>query len=159
MLRDTDTAVSYNPVASPWKGNAVADALTLAVHGIRFGLGTDATRGDGFRLMDAAEAAQRLAFGARTGRLLGGGGWTWLDHATAAGADAAGLRGVTGDIAVGMAADFLARRPRRARVAAPSWDLEWELVRLDNRDQIVAVFVDGRCGCGEAGRSTGTPGS
>jgi hypothetical protein len=26
----------------------------------------------------------------------------------------------------------------------PSWDLTWELVRLANRDQIVAVFVAGR---------------
>ncbi|MCY1312983.1 hypothetical protein D9M70_634630 [compost metagenome] len=26
---------------------------------------------------------------------------------------------------------------------APSWDLTWELVRLANRDQIRAVFVDG----------------
>ena len=99
MLRDSDAAVSYNPVASAWKGNAVADALTFAAHGIRFGIGTDATRGDGFRLMDAAETAQRLAFGARTGDSSAGGGWTWLDHATAAGADAAGLRGVTGAIA------------------------------------------------------------
>jgi 5-methylthioadenosine/S-adenosylhomocysteine deaminase len=27
---------------------------------------------------------------------------------------------------------------------SPSWDLTWELVRLGNRDQIVAVFVAGR---------------
>jgi hypothetical protein len=26
----------------------------------------------------------------------------------------------------------------------PSWDLIWELVRLGNRDQIIAVFVDGK---------------
>src|SRR5579871_6576105 len=62
LLRDTGTAVSYNPVASQWKGNAVAPALLMASLGIRFGLGTDATRSDGFRLMDAAESAQKLAF-------------------------------------------------------------------------------------------------
>ena len=62
MLRDTATAVSYNPVASQWKGNAVAPATMMAALGIRFGLGTDATRSDGFRLMDAAEAAQKVAF-------------------------------------------------------------------------------------------------
>jgi hypothetical protein len=27
---------------------------------------------------------------------------------------------------------------------SPSWSLTWELVRLGNRDQIVAVFVAGR---------------
>ena len=63
LLRETDTAVSYNPVASQWKGNAVAPAQLMAALGIRFGLGTDATRSDAFRLMDAAEAAQKLAFG------------------------------------------------------------------------------------------------
>lgn len=26
----------------------------------------------------------------------------------------------------------------------PSWDLDWELVRFGNRDQIVAVFVAGQ---------------
>jgi len=58
LLRDTDTAVSYNPVASSWKGNAVAPALHMHTLGIRMGLGTDGTRSDAFRLMDAAETAQ-----------------------------------------------------------------------------------------------------
>ena len=35
--------------------------------GIRFGIGADWTCGDGFRLMDAAETAQRLAYSAQTG--------------------------------------------------------------------------------------------
>lgn len=30
MLRDYDTAVSCNPVASSWMGNAIVAALTLA---------------------------------------------------------------------------------------------------------------------------------
>ena len=63
MLRETDTAVAYNPVASQWKGNAVAPAVMMDTLGIRFGLGTDGTRCDGFRLLDAAEATQRIAFG------------------------------------------------------------------------------------------------
>ena len=37
-----------NPVASPWKGNAVAPSELLAALGIRLGLGTDGTRSDGF---------------------------------------------------------------------------------------------------------------
>ncbi len=143
LLRDSGAAVSYNPVASAWKGNAVADALTFAAHGIRFGIGTDATRGDGFRLMDAAETAARLAFGARTGDSSAGAGWTWLDHATSAGADAAGLAGRTGSVAEGMAADYLLVDLAVPEMA-PSWDLEWELVRLAGRDQILAVVVAGR---------------
>ena len=63
LLRQTGTAVAYNPVASLWKGNAIAPALQMAELGIRFGLGTDGTRADGFRLMDAAEGMQRAAFG------------------------------------------------------------------------------------------------
>src|SRR5262249_3882356 len=96
LLADTDTAVAYNPVASQWKGNAVAPAFDMALRGIRFGLGTDSTRSDGFRLMDAAEAAQKLAFAMAVGDASCGGGWTWFDHATVHGAEAAGLGRVTG---------------------------------------------------------------
>ena len=143
LLRETDTAVSYNPVATQWKGNAAANAHLMAALGIRFGLGTDGTRSDGFRLMDAAEATQRLAFGLQTGDFSAGGGWLWLEHATREGADAAGLGHITGEIAPGRRADFLLVDLDVPELT-PSWDLTWELVRLAGRDQIEAVFVDGR---------------
>jgi 5-methylthioadenosine/S-adenosylhomocysteine deaminase len=143
MLRETDTAVAYNPVASQWKGNAVAPAVMMDALGIRFGIGTDGTRCDGFRLLDAAEATQRIAFGLSIGDSSCGGGWTWLDHATTAGASAIGLGAVTGEIAVGLAADCLLVDIDRPEFT-PSWDLTWELVRFGNRDQIVAVMVGGR---------------
>ncbi|MDJ0345478.1 amidohydrolase family protein [Streptomyces sp. H10-C2] len=143
LLHDTGTAISYNPVASAWKGNAVAPATTMAEMGIRFGLGTDGTRGDAFRLVDAAEFAQRLTYGLATGDSSCGAGWTWLEHATGAGADAVGLGARTGSITAGACADFLLVDVTGPEMR-PSWDLTWELVRLANRDQITAVFVGGR---------------
>ncbi|MFD3943860.1 amidohydrolase family protein [Streptomyces sp. NPDC058579] len=143
LLAETGTAVSYNPVASAWKGNAVAPATAMAERGIRFGLGTDGTRGDGFRLADAAEFAQRLAYGLATGDSSCGAGWTWLEHATRGGADAVGLGARTGAITEGLAADFLLVDTTTPELAL-SWDLPWELVRRGNRDQITAVFVAGR---------------
>jgi 5-methylthioadenosine/S-adenosylhomocysteine deaminase len=143
MLRETDTAVAYNPVASTWKGNAVAPAVLMESMGIRFGIGTDGTRSDAFRLVDAAEANQRIAFGLSIGDSSCGGGWTWLDHATGAGADAVGLGKLTGKIAIGMAADCLLVDIDTPEFT-PSWDLTWELVRFGNRDQIVAVMVAGK---------------
>ncbi|CAM00006.1 cytosine/adenosine deaminase-related metal-dependent hydrolase [Saccharopolyspora erythraea NRRL 2338] len=143
LLADSGAAVSYNPVASGWKGNAVAPAALMAASGVRFGLGTDGTRGDGFRLTDAAELAQRLAFGLHNGDSSCGGGLTWLRHATAGGADAVGLGSVTGAVEAGRAADFLLVDLRVPELC-PSWDLPWELVRLANRDQITAVVVAGR---------------
>jgi 5-methylthioadenosine/S-adenosylhomocysteine deaminase len=143
MLRETDTAVAYNPVASAWKGNAVAPAVLMGSLGIRFGIGTDGTRSDGFRLVDAAEAAQRIGFGLAIGDSSCGGGWSWLDHATAAGAKAIGLGATTGRIAVGFAADCLLVDIDTPEFT-PSWDLTWELVRFGNRDQIVAVMVAGK---------------
>jgi 5-methylthioadenosine/S-adenosylhomocysteine deaminase len=143
MLQRTDTAVAYNPVASAWKGNAVAPAMLMEAMNIRFGIGTDGTRSDGFRLMDSAEATQRIAFGLAIGDSSSGGGWTWLDHATGAGADAIGLGRVTGMIATGLAADCLLVDIDTPEFT-PSWDLTWELVRFGNRDQIAAVIVDGR---------------
>ncbi len=143
LLRETDTAVAYNPVASLWKGNAVAPALQMAALGIRFGLGTDGTRADGFRLMDAGEGLQRAGFGLATGDSSCGGGWLWLDRATTGAAHAAGLSGVTGSIAEGHAADFLLVDLDRPEFT-PSHDLMWELVRYGNRDQIDAVFTAGQ---------------
>lgn len=143
LLADTGTAVSYNPVASAWKGNAVAPATMMAALGIRFGIGTDGTRGDGFRLLDAAESAQRLAYGLASGDSSCGGGWTWLEHATAGAADAVGLGGHTGQIAPGLAADYLLVDVTAPELQ-PSHDLTWELVRLAGRDQITAVAVDGK---------------
>ena len=142
ILRDTGSAVAYNPVASVWKGNAIAPALQMHALGIRIGLGTDGTRADGFRLMDAAESLQRAGFGLSTGDSSCGGGWLWLDAATRIAAAAARLEAITGRIAPGLAADFLLVDLDRPEFT-PSHDLIWELVRYGNRDQIDAVFTNG----------------
>ena len=143
LLARTDTAVAYNPVASTWKGNAVAPAEMMAELGIRFGIGTDGTRSDAFRMIEAAETLQRIKFGLGVGDFSTGGGWTWLDHATHRAADAIGLNDVTGQIAVGYAADLLVVDISGPEFT-PSWDLDWELVRFGSRDQIVAVLTLGR---------------
>ncbi|TDT42731.1 cytosine/adenosine deaminase-related metal-dependent hydrolase [Streptomyces sp. BK208] len=157
LLADTGTAVSYNPVASAWKGNAVAPATAMAERGVRFGTGTDGTRGDGFRLADAAEFAQRLAYGLATGDSSCGAGWTWLERGTHGGADAVGLGAVTGTVERGKAADFLLVDVDTPELAL-SWDLPWELVRRGNRDQITAVFVAGSLRMWQ-GRPTGWDGA
>jgi len=143
LLRDSGSAVAINPVASQWKGNAVAPTGLLAAMQVRLGLGTDGTRSDGFRMMDAGEANQRIAFGLASGDSSCGGGRLWLDLATRGGADAAGLGAVTGSVEIGKAADFLLVDLDVPELT-PSWDLSWELVRLAARDQIVSVHVGGR---------------
>lgn len=135
--------VSYNPVASQWKGNAVAPALDYAQRRVRMGLGSDNTRLDGFRMMDAAENCQRIAHGLRVLDFTCGSGWTWVEAATRGGADAAGLGKVTGTLEPGRAADFLVLDMTAPEVV-PSWDFEWELVRAYDRDQVMLVAVDGR---------------
>ena len=152
MLRATDTAVAYNPVASMWKGNAVAPALDYAARGIRVGLGSDATRNDGFRMIDAAEACQRIAFGMPRDDFSCGAGWRWVHAATQGGADAALLGDETGALAPGRKADFLLLE-RGGPEVRPSWDLTWEIVRFYDRADILATFVDGEP-VQIAGRST-----
>lgn len=142
LLADSGAGVAYNPVASAWKGNAVLDALQLHERGVPFALGTDGTRYDAFRLLDAAESAQRLTCGLARGDSSCGGGWMWMDHGTHLGARAAGLQGSTGAIAEGLAADFLLLDLDVPEMQ-PSWDLTWELVRLADRSQVEAVFVQG----------------
>ena len=143
LLRDSGCAVAINPVASQWKGNAVASTGLLAALEVRLGLGTDGTRSDAFRLMDAGEANERLTAGLANGDSSCGGGRLWLDLATAGGADAAGLGAVTGRIEVGKAADFLLVDLDVPELT-PSWDLRWELVRLAARDQVTSVHVGGQ---------------
>ena len=143
LLRDSGSAVAINPVASPWKGNAVAPSELLAALGVRLGLGSDGTRSDGFRMMDAAETNQRLAFGLASGDAVCGGGQLWLDMASRGGADAARLGALTGAVALGQAADFLLIDLDVPELT-PSWDLRWELVRLASRAQIESVHVQGR---------------
>lgn len=143
LLARTGAAVSYNPVASAWKGNAVAPALLMAEMGIRLGLGTDGTRCDAFRLVDAAENTQKLAFSLSVGDPSCGGGECWLHMGSSGGADVLGLGAVTGSIRPGLAADFLLVDTAVPEFT-PSWDLAWELVRFGNRDQIEGVFVNGK---------------
>ena len=143
LLNDSGGAVSYNPVASSWKGNAVAPALLMHELGMRVGLGTDGTRSDAFRLLDAAETAQRLTAGTTVGDSSSGGGWTWLEQGLRGGADAVGLSGKVGEISPGAFADLLVV-DLDVPEFVPSWDLGWELVRIANRDQIEAVIVDGK---------------
>lgn len=153
LLDRRGAAVSYNPVASQWKGNAVAPALHFAQRKIRMGLGTDNTRLDAFRMMDAAENCQRIAHGMSVLDFSCGGAWTWVDAAMRGGADACGLGAVTGSLEVGKAADFLVLDMTAPEVV-PSWDFEWELVRAYDRDQVKAVAVEGRVVMRE-GRATG----
>ncbi|WGW12813.1 amidohydrolase family protein [Saxibacter everestensis] len=143
LLMDSGGAVAYNPVASSWKGNAVAPALLMHELGVRVGLGTDGTRSDAFRLLDAAETAQRLTVGTNVGDSSSGGGWTWLEQGLRGGADAVGLAGMVGEITPGAHADLLVV-DLDVPEFVPSWDVPWELVRIANRDQIEAVIVDGR---------------
>lgn len=111
--------------------------------GVRMGLGTDGTRSDAFRLLDAAETAQRLTHALATGDSSAGGGWTWLETGLQGGADAVGLAGRVGVIAPGAYADLLVLDLRVPELV-PSWDPMWELVRLGNRDLIESVIVHGR---------------
>jgi len=142
LLRASDTAVAYNPVACMWKGNAVAPALDYMNRGIRVGLGSDATRNDGLRMIDAAESCQRLAFGMPRDDFSCGGGWRWVHAATQGGADAALLGNDVGALAPGRKADFLLLDCRGPEVR-PRWDFTWEIVRFFDRADILATFVEG----------------
>jgi 5-methylthioadenosine/S-adenosylhomocysteine deaminase len=143
LLRRSGTAISYNPVASQWKGNGVAPALAYAARGVRMGIGSDVTRCDGFRALDAAESCQRVAHALPVIDFSCGAAWTWVDAATRGSADACGHGTKFGSLIGGQAADFLVL-DMEGPETWPSWDFEWELVRYYNRDQIEAVVINGK---------------
>ncbi|MEM9370617.1 MAG: amidohydrolase family protein [Pseudomonadota bacterium] len=143
LIAETNTATSYNPLASVWKGNAVAPALRFAQRGVRFGVGSDTTSADAFRNLMAAEACQRVEHGLPVADFSCGAAWTWVDAATVGGASATGGDGKHGPLQAGMAADFLILDMMQPE-CLPSHDFEWELVRYYNRDQIEAVVIAGQ---------------
>ena len=143
LIIETDTATSYNPLASIWKGNAVAPALRFAQRGVRFGIGSDTTSADGFKNLMAAETCQRIEHGLPVADFSCGAAWTWVDAATSQGAAATGAKGDHGLLKEGHAADFLIL-DMMVPECLPSHDFEWELVRYYNRDQVDAVVVNGR---------------
>lgn len=143
LIVKTDTATSYNPLASVWKGNAVAPALRFAQRGLRFGIGSDTTSADGFKNLMAAEACQRIEHALPVADFSCGAAWTWVDAATSQGAAATGGAGEHGALTVGQAADFLVLDMMHPE-CLPSHDFEWELVRYYNRDQVDAVVINGR---------------
>ncbi|MDB5532396.1 MAG: Cytosine deaminase [Hyphomicrobiales bacterium] len=152
LLQETDTAVAYNPVACIWKGNAVAPALDYMTRGIRVGLGSDGTRNDGFRMLDAAEACQRIAYGMPRDDFSCGAGWRWVHAATQGGADSILMGDEIGALSPGRKADFLILDCSGPEVR-PCWDFTWELVRQYDRADILATFVDGEPVC-IGGKST-----
>lgn len=143
LIAHTGAAVAYNPVACIWKGNGVSPALEYIHRGIRVGLGSDATRNDGFRMIEAAETCQRIAFGQPNDDFSCGAGFRWIHAATQGGADACGLGSKTGALVAGRQADFLILDSSVPEVL-PSWDLTWELVRYYDRADILATVVDGK---------------
>ncbi len=143
LIIQTDTATSYNPLASVWKGNAVAPAMRFAQRGVRFGIGSDTTSADGFKNLMAAEACQRLEHGLPVADFSCGAAWIWVESATSQGARATGGGEDHGSLSAGMAADFLVLDMMHPE-CLPSHDFEWELVRYYNRDQVDAVVINGK---------------
>ena len=142
LLASSNTPVSYNPLASIWKGNAVAPALAFQQRGVKFGIGSDTTSADGFKNLSAAEACQRITHCMPVDDFSAGAAWTWTTASTKGSAIAAGINGSVGSLSSGLEADFLLVDMIRPE-CMPSHDFEWEFVRYYNRDQIDAVVISG----------------
>lgn len=142
MIAKSNTATSYNPLASTWKGNAVAPAHRFAQRNIRFGIGSDTTSACAFKNLTAAEACQRIAHGLPVADFSCGAAYIWVDAATTQGAKATGGDHVHGPLTKGLAADFLIL-DMMVPECLPSHDFEWELVRYYNRDQVKAAIING----------------
>ena len=143
LLAASNTPVSYNPLASIWKGNAVAPALAFQQRGVKFGIGSDTTSADGFKNLSAAEACQRITHCMPVDDFSAGAAWTWTSASSNGSAVAAGIDGSVGSLVSGLEADFLLVDMLRPE-CMPSHDFEWEFVRYYNRDQIDAVVVAGK---------------
>ncbi len=143
LLANSSTGVSYNPLASIWKGNSVAPALAFKERNVTFGIGSDTTSADALKSLSAAETCQRIRHSMPVDDFSCGAAWTWTTAASFGSAKAAGIETKTGSLREGLAADFLILDMGKPE-CIPSIDFEWELVRYYNRDQIVAVAIGGK---------------
>jgi guanine deaminase len=150
LLADRDAAVAHCPTSNAALGSGLFPLKRHLAAGVRVGLGSDVGAGNGFCLFKEGLQAYFVQ------QLLGGEGLHLtaghlLHLATAAGADALGLRDEVGDLGVGRRFDAVWLRPR------PGTTLDVALTHASGPEDALAkafalgcpadvdtVWVDGR---------------
>jgi guanine deaminase len=131
LMRERGVAVAHCPTSNAALGSGMVPLGAHLAYGVRVALGSDVGAGTGFSLFkEALQAYFNQQLLGREGHRLG---VSHLLHlATAAGAEALGLAGVTGDLSVGKEFDALWLSP------APGTTLDVALRHADSPDDALA---------------------
>jgi guanine deaminase len=131
LMRERGVAVAHCPTSNAALGSGMFPLGAHLAYGVRVALGSDVGAGTGFSLFkEALQAYFNQQLLGREGHRLG---VSHLLHlATAAGAEALGLAGVTGDLSVGKEFDALWLSP------APGTTLDVALRHADSPDDALA---------------------
>jgi cytosine/adenosine deaminase-related metal-dependent hydrolase len=144
LLADTRTAVTHCPTSNLKLASGICPVPEYLAMGIRMGIGADGApcndRLDVFSEMRLAALLPKVRLGPAALPA-----WEVVRMATSGGAEAIGLGGVCGTIAVGKRADLVLLDPEAGFSLPVDWreDPYGPIVYSFDRSQVVATYVDG----------------
>jgi guanine deaminase len=147
-LAASRTAVAHCPSSNAFLASGIFPMARHVAHGVRFGMGTDVGAGTGLSMLKEGLVAYHVQMVRDQGHMLGPAHLLYL--ATAAGADALGLKDLCGDLQPGKAADLVLLKPPAGSTLeavleeAPDWNAALGAVfTLAREESVVEVRVAG----------------
>jgi guanine deaminase len=147
-LASSRTAVAHCPSSNAFLASGIFPMGRHVAHGVRFGMGTDVGAGTGLSMLKEGLVAYHVQMVRDQGHMLGPAHLLYL--ATAAGAEALGLKDTCGDLSAGKQADLVLLKPPKDSTLeavleeAPDWNAALGAVfTLAREESVIEVRVAG----------------
>jgi guanine deaminase len=147
-LATSRTAVAHCPSSNAFLASGIFPMARHVAHGVRFGMGTDVGAGTGLSMLKEGLVAYHFQMVRDQGHMLGPAHLLYL--ATAAGAEALGLKDTCGDLSAGKQADLVLLKPPKDSTLevvleeAPDWNAALGAVfTLAREESVIEVRVAG----------------
>jgi guanine deaminase len=147
-LAASHAAVAHGPSSNAFLASGIFPMARHVAHGVRFGMGTDVGAGTGLSMLKEGLVAYHVQMVRDQGHMLGPAQLLYL--ATAAGAEALGLKDTCGDLSAGKQADLVLLKPPKDSTLeavleeAPDWNAALGAVfTLAREESVIEVRVAG----------------
>jgi guanine deaminase len=147
-LATSRTAIAHCPSSNAFLASGIFPMARHVAHGVRFGMGTDVGAGTGLSMLKEGLVAYHFQMVRDQGHMLGPAHLLYL--ATAAGAEALGLKDTCGDLSAGKQADLVLLKPPKDSTLevvleeAPDWNAALGAVfTLAREESVIEVRVAG----------------
>jgi guanine deaminase len=147
-LATSRAAVAHCPSSNAFLASGIFPMARHVAHGVRFGMGTDVGAGTGLSMLKEGLVAYHVQMVRDQGHMLGPAHLLYL--ATAAGAEALGLKDTCGDLTAGKQADLVLIKPPQGSTLeavleeAPDWNAALGAVfTLAREESVIEARVGG----------------